>query len=64
MSKFWHTVKELEPPEGKNVWTTENPFISAPKIRLNSWDGFKWRYGYEDSTYWAFPINKKADNKV
>ena len=56
--EFWHTVDELEPPEGKNVWTTNNPFISTPKIRLNSWDGVKWRHWYSGIIYWANPIKR------
>lgn len=54
---FWHTVDELEPPRNKKVWTTTNPFVSAPVIRLNSWDGTKWNH-YHCRVYWAEPISR------
>ena len=59
--EFWNTVDELEPPVGKNVWTTANPFNKAPTVRINSWDGKRWRFYMcvnERDMYWALPINR------
>ncbi len=61
MNNFWHTVKELEPPIGKNVWTTSNPFYKVPTVRINSWDGKEWRFYMccnKDDMYWANPISR------
>ena len=67
MNEFWHTVNELEPPIGKTVWTTTDPFKSIPVIRSDSWNGpgTGWRHhGFGKNVYWAFPISKKASNKA
>jgi hypothetical protein len=60
-SKFWHTVDELEPPRNKNVWTTTNPFVSTPTIRISSWGGpgVGWRnHNFFKKVYWAEPISR------
>lgn len=61
MNEFWYKVSELEPPLGKNVWVTSDPFISVPKIRIDNWNGKNWKYHQRDDVYWACPINKKND---
>lgn len=67
MNEFWHTTDELEPPIGKNVWTTLDPFRSAPKIRLGCWNGSNWGDSYKSDpwrkVYWASPINRKSDEQ-
>lgn len=67
MNEFWHTVDELEPPRNKNVWTTTDPFRSAPKIRLGCWNGSSWSDNYKSETvrkiYWAEPISRKRDEQ-
>ena len=59
--EFWHTVEELEPPRGKMVWTTTDPFKSVPVIRGDSWNGsgFGWRNHTYTKVYWANPINRR-----
>lgn len=61
MNEFWHTIKELEPPEGKTAWTTTDPFKSIPVIRADNWNGpgTGWRYhGFKKNVYWALPIKR------
>jgi len=58
---FWHLVSEIEPPVGKLVWVTTNPF-KIPAIRADSWNGpgTGWvRHGNRKDVYWAFPIIKQ-----
>lgn len=62
MDNFWHTVDELEPPIGKSVWTSNDPFKAIPKIRSDAWNGSKWNHYHKyGKCYWAFPITRKKD---
>jgi hypothetical protein len=61
MNEFWNLISEVEPPIGKNVWTTDNPFVAVPKVRANSWDGARWRNHEWQTLYWADPISRKRD---
>lgn len=66
MNEFWHTVDELEPPIGKTVWTTTDPFKNIPVVRGDSWSGSGtgWRHhDWNEKVYWAFPISRKKDEQ-
>lgn len=60
MYRFWYSTTEMTPPTNRKLWVTENPFIAAPKIRLDNWNGEEWVHHKGDKAiYWAFPINRK-----
>lgn len=63
MNEFWHLPEELEPPIGKNVWTTTRPWSAVPCIRADSWNGKTWRnHGSTGKVFWAYPITRRTDN--
>lgn len=66
MNEFWHLPEELEPPIGKTVWTTTDPFKNIPVVRGDSWSGpgTRWRHhDWNEKVYWAFPISRKKDEQ-
>ena len=58
-TEFWHTVDELTPPIGRNVWVTTKPYCNTPTVRLDSWNGGTWKHHRYRNCYWAYPISRK-----